>query len=92
MILESRRGTNTYIYWFWCGKIATLYAVLEPHAAFSDSFRELLGSRVLPGRRIDIRLALECVETEASGYQITALKLHFVAFAIEENAPVEFVQ
>ena len=39
-----------------------------------------------------MRLALQRVESKASGYQITALKLHFVAFAIQQNAPVEFVQ
>ena len=49
MILESGLATNTWIYWFWCGKVATLYRVLEPHATFSDSFRELFGSGILPG-------------------------------------------
>ena len=49
MILESSLATYTWIYWFWCGKVATLYRVLEPHATFSDSFRELFGSSVLLG-------------------------------------------
>jgi hypothetical protein len=49
MVPESSLTINTWIYWFWCGKIATLYWVLEPNATFSDSFRELFGSGILPG-------------------------------------------